>query len=306
MRKSNLFAASSLLAIAAASPALAQDAATGSSNTVEQVIVSASRINIAGYQQPTPVTVVDAAQLERDAQTDIADVIRPLPAFGTSSGPNNSSSANFIVSSTPGIDVVNLRQLGVLRTLVLFDGQRVVASSVSGGVDLSTMPSSLVQRVDVVTGGAWAARGSDAVAGVQIFCNQLTYANGILTQIAIQPINTNSQSVSGLDFQGDYQTEFLTGALDLHLVGNDMDQQTQTAAGSTFEYAGSIGPDSAIRGIPKFRTTMSATYAEGPWQGTVQGRVIGSAKLNNAWGPLDVDNNSIPAVGYLDLRASYK
>ena len=93
-------------------------------------------------------------------------MIRQLPAFGTSSGPNNSSSANYIVSSTPGIDVVNLRQLGVLRTLVLFDGQRVVASSVSGGVDLSTMPSSLVQRVDVVTGGASAAWGSDAVAGV--------------------------------------------------------------------------------------------------------------------------------------------
>jgi iron complex outermembrane receptor protein len=166
MRKSYLLAASSMLAIAAASPVLAQDAAAGSANTVEQVIVSASRINIAGYQQPTPVTVVGAEQLARDAQTDIGDVIRQLPAFGTSSGPNNSSSANFIVSSTPGIDVVNLRQLGVLRTLVLFDGQRVVASSVSGGVDLSTMPSSLVQRVDVVTGGASAAWGSDAVAGV--------------------------------------------------------------------------------------------------------------------------------------------
>jgi iron complex outermembrane recepter protein len=166
MRKSYLLAASSMLAIAAASPVLAQDAATGSNNTVEQVIVSASRINIAGYQQPTPVTVVGAEQLARDAQTDIGDVIRQLPAFGTSSGPNNSSSANYIVSGTPGIDVVNLRQLGVLRTLVLFDGQRVVGSSVSGGVDLSTMPSSLVQRVDVVTGGASAAWGSDAVAGV--------------------------------------------------------------------------------------------------------------------------------------------
>ena len=118
MRRSYLLAASSVLAIAATSPVLAQDAAaSGSTNTVEQVIVSASRINIAGYQQPTPVTVVGAEQLARDAQTDIGDVIRQLPAFGTSSGPNNSSSANFIVSSTPGIDVVNLRQLGVLRTL---------------------------------------------------------------------------------------------------------------------------------------------------------------------------------------------
>jgi iron complex outermembrane receptor protein len=166
MRKTYLLAASSMMAMAAFSSAFAQTPAPASSPEPEEIIVSASRLNIAGYQAPTPVTVVGADQLLRDAHTDIGDVIRQLPAFGTSSGPNNSSSANFIVSSTPGIDVVNLRQLGVLRTLVLFDGQRVVASSVSGGVDLSTMPSSLVQRIDVVTGGASAAWGSDAVAGV--------------------------------------------------------------------------------------------------------------------------------------------
>ncbi|MBN9544614.1 MAG: TonB-dependent receptor [Alphaproteobacteria bacterium] len=165
MRKSTLLAASSMMAMAAFSSAFAQTAPASGAET-EEVIVSASRIQIQGYQAPTPVTVVGADQLARDAHTDIGDVIRQLPAFGTSSGPNNSSSANYIVSSTPGIDVVNLRQLGVLRTLVLFDNQRVVASSVSGGVDLSTMPSSLVQRIDVVTGGASAAWGSDAVAGV--------------------------------------------------------------------------------------------------------------------------------------------
>lgn len=165
MRKSYLLAASSMMAMAAFSSAFAQTAPASGADT-EEVIVSASRIQIQGYQAPTPVTVVGADQLARDAHTDIGDVIRQLPAFGTSSGPNNSSSANYIVSSTPGIDVVNLRQLGVLRTLVLFDNQRVVASSVSGGVDLSTMPSSLVQRIDVVTGGASAAWGSDAVAGV--------------------------------------------------------------------------------------------------------------------------------------------
>jgi iron complex outermembrane recepter protein len=133
---------------------------------VEQIIVSASRISIAGYQQPTPVTVVSGEQLRRDAQTDIGDAIRQLPAFGASSSPNNTIGSAYIVSGTPGIDVVNLRNLGVLRTLVLFNGQRVVASALSGGVDLATMPTSLVQRVDVVTGGASAAWGSDAVAGV--------------------------------------------------------------------------------------------------------------------------------------------
>ena len=142
--------------------------------------------------------------------------------------------------------------------------------------------------------------------GVQLFCNQLTYTNGQLTQIATQPINANSQSVSGIDFQADYTTEFMSGALNLRAIGNYMDQQTQTAAGITTDYAGAIGSDASPRGIPKFRTTLSASYIEGPWQGTVQSRIIGSAKLNNAWGPLDVDDNSIPAVAYLDLRGSYK
>ena len=101
MTKASLLAASSIFAMAAATSALAQDN-QGSSNSVEQVVVTGSRITTAGYEAPTPVTVVDAAMLQRDAQTDIADSIRQLPAFGTSSGPNNSSSANFIVSSTPG------------------------------------------------------------------------------------------------------------------------------------------------------------------------------------------------------------
>ena len=140
---------------------------------------------------------------------------------------------------------------------------------------------------------------------MQIYCAQISTVNGYL-QVATVPINANSQSVSGFDFQADYQFPIFTGNLDLHLLGNYIDSQTQTAQGSTFDYAGSIGSDSAVQGIPKFRSTASATYQDGPWQGTVQGRFIGAARLNNAWGPLDVDNNNIPFVAYLDLRLSYK
>ena len=151
-------------------------------------------------------------------------------------------------------------------------------------------------------------------AGVQAFCNQLTFAGPIgplgnpsLSQVATVPINANSQDVSGFDLQADYRFPLLSGGMDLHVLGNYIDSQDQTAAGvPTFDYAGSVGPDSAVQGIPKFRGSVSATYLEGPWQGTVQGRFIGEAKLNNAWGPLDVDNNHLPFVAYLDLRLSYK
>jgi outer membrane receptor protein involved in Fe transport len=133
---------------------------------VEQVVVSASRITIAGYQQPTPVTVVGAAEIQHAANADIGDTIRDLPAVGLSSSPLKGGGGGSVFDPTAGASTINLRNLGIDRTLVLFDGQRVVASNVSGGVDLSTIPSMLVKRIDVVTGGASAAWGSDAVAGV--------------------------------------------------------------------------------------------------------------------------------------------
>jgi iron complex outermembrane receptor protein len=171
---------SSLLFLSSAS-ILAMFAAANAQEP-EQITVSGSRISIAGYQEPTPVTVLDVATLNRDAKVDIGDSIRELPAVGISDSPNNAArNAN----SGPGdavLDTVSLRSLGTARTLVLFDGQRIVTSNPSngsagggggaigtgggGGVDLSTLPTSLIQRVDVVTGGASAAWGSDAVAGV--------------------------------------------------------------------------------------------------------------------------------------------
>jgi len=141
---------------------------------VEQVQVSASRISIAGYTAPTPVTVVDSATLTRDAQVDIGDELRQLPAVGQSNSPDFASHAGNASQGNADLSDVDLRNLGQIRTLVLFDGQRVVMSNPNsgtppfaiGGVDLQTLPQTVIQRIDVVTGGASAAWGSDAVAGV--------------------------------------------------------------------------------------------------------------------------------------------
>jgi outer membrane receptor protein involved in Fe transport len=145
-------------------------------------------------------------------------------------------------------------------------------------------------------------------AGVAYYCSQLVFggANGALSRIIVSPLNAASQTTSGIDFQSDYTTELFDGALNTHLVGNYTDEETQTALGVKTDYAGSLGADSLVSGFPKFRATLSTTYSQGSWQATVQGRFIGTAKLNNAWGPLNVDDNSIPAVAYLDLRGAYK
>jgi iron complex outermembrane recepter protein len=164
MTKQKLLAALFLFGLASTMPSLAQDA--GSATSVEQVVVSASRITIGGYQQATPVTVLGSADLQRDAQTNIADEIQKLPSVGTSTSPNTSVGSQSVSNGSAGGALVNLRNLGTQRTLVLFDGARVVSYDPSGGVDLNLLPTNLVQRVDIVTGGASAAWGSDAVAGV--------------------------------------------------------------------------------------------------------------------------------------------
>ncbi len=169
MSKSQLLTGTALVLAAscfAGVPSYAQNTAA-TEGAIESVTVTGSRIQLQGYEAPTPVTVVDLGSLERDARPDIGDVLRNLPAFGASSSPNNSARASLVSDGSAGLNLVSLRNLGQLRTLVLFNGQRVVSSNLAlGGTDLSTIPSSLVERIDVVTGGASASWGSDAVAGV--------------------------------------------------------------------------------------------------------------------------------------------
>src|ERR1700733_2231689 len=153
----------STAALFAAMPvaAFAQD-----SSGIEQVVVSASRIQIAGYQQPTPVSVVGAAQLLEAANADVGDTLREMPSMGNSPTPEKGTNGNAGNSGALGVSGVNLRNLGTNRNLVLLDGQRVVSPQLAGGIDLSIIPNTVIQRVDVVTGGASAAWGSDAISGV--------------------------------------------------------------------------------------------------------------------------------------------
>jgi outer membrane cobalamin receptor len=131
---------------------------------VEQVVVSSTRLQSAGFDAPTPTTVVSAAELEAQAKPSIFDAITQLPALqgSTGVGYNTGSTTTGLI----GLSALGLRGLSPLRTLVLLDSQRVVGGNFNGVVDVSQMPQMLIQRVDVVTGGASASWGSDAVAGI--------------------------------------------------------------------------------------------------------------------------------------------
>jgi len=180
MNKFALLTGSSVLALSLANnAALAQQAATpptvvaqnapqqtAANEVSETVEVSASRISIAGYTAPTPVSVIDSNSLQQAANNDIGETLRQLPMMGSSQSPIAATEGNAGNAGATGISSINLRNLGVTRTLVLIDGDREVWAGVQYGVDLNTIPSIMIQRVDVVTGGASAAWGSDAVAGV--------------------------------------------------------------------------------------------------------------------------------------------
>jgi outer membrane receptor protein involved in Fe transport len=131
------------------------------------IIVTGSRIQSSGFSAPTPTTVIGAEQIEQNAQPNIFNTIAQLPSLQGSTGVTTGT--NSTSSGTQGLSSFSLRGLGTIRTLTLLDGQRVVGANVTGVPDISQFPQLLIERVDVVTGGASASYGSDAVGGVVNF-----------------------------------------------------------------------------------------------------------------------------------------
>ena len=142
-------------------------AQTAQAPAIEEVVVTGSRIVRDGYEAPTPVTVVGTEQLEQAAKPNVFDAVAAMPAFA---GNTNITSSNVnITVGTGGQSTLNLRRMGPNRTLVLLDGRRFPDTFATGGTDAKLFPDLLISRVDVVTGGASAVYGSDAVAGVVNF-----------------------------------------------------------------------------------------------------------------------------------------
>ncbi len=158
------------LVLSVGTSALAQDAAQGQpvpaappeAQQAEEIVVTGSRIKRQDLQANSPVAILGADEITLTATVNAEDVIRELPQAipGISPGVNNGN---------PGVATVNLRGLDDERTLVLVDGKRFVGYDSEGIVDINNIPTSLIERIDIVTGGASAVYGSDAIAGVVNF-----------------------------------------------------------------------------------------------------------------------------------------
>jgi len=170
--KSLFGAAMTALALVHGAPASAQEATTAADSDEappsQHIIVTGSRVARDGFQAPTPLVVLTQQDIQNTSPSNnIADFVNQLPQLAGSTKPGNSRLN--ISNGSAGINALNLRNLGEGRVLVLVDGRRSVGSTIYGWVDINTIPQALVDRVEVVTGGASSAYGSDAVTGVVNF-----------------------------------------------------------------------------------------------------------------------------------------
>jgi outer membrane receptor protein involved in Fe transport len=183
MSKSHLFlgAAAFAVAISVSQPAFAQDSAAAEAECVDennngvcdsdeasdrQIVVTGSRIARPTLDSPTPLTSVTVGELTDDGTVSLGDALNDLPSLRSTFSSGNST--RFI--GTAGLNFLDLRGLGTVRTLVLVNGKRhITASAGDYRIDVNTIPIDLLERVDIVTGGNSAVYGSDAVAGVVNF-----------------------------------------------------------------------------------------------------------------------------------------
>jgi len=163
-RRGALLAAGALaLAVGHSPAAFAQAAADG--DEIEEIVVTGSHIKRDTFNYSSPVTVIDEVEISGTGTTNVGDLMQTLPQ--TISTFNNANTAFFTTFS--GLNLTDLRFLGTARTLVLVNGRRFVSGAPPGGgygVDLNSIPTGMIERIEVLTGGASAIYGSDAVAGV--------------------------------------------------------------------------------------------------------------------------------------------
>jgi iron complex outermembrane receptor protein len=153
-----IIGAAMVAASAMAAPAMAQEA----QDSVDDIVVTGSRIRAPGFVAASPITSVGSEEIDLDQPISVEELIKDLSVAVPAVGPGTNNGSG-------GGATVDLRGLGTNRTLVLVNGRRVVPFNLAGVVDTNSIPVALVERVDLVTGGASAVYGADAVAGVVNF-----------------------------------------------------------------------------------------------------------------------------------------
>ncbi|MBO9576668.1 MAG: TonB-dependent receptor [Sphingobium sp.] len=206
------------------SPALAQDnAAAPNKDEGQAIVITGSRIVRRDYTANSPIVTVGKSLLEESSTAALESNLNKLPQFTPNQTPSMGADIQPTATNTPGAATVSLRGIGANRNLVLLDGRRGTPGNASGVIDISTIPSAAIERVEVISGGASATYGADAVAGVTNFILKKNFKGLELDgQINL------SQEGDGLEYQvsGIMGTDFADGRgnISLALSMNDRHQ----------------------------------------------------------------------------------
>ena len=151
-------------AIVTAMPVVAQDA-----EDEDRIVVTGSRISRQDYQANSPIVTVGTDLLDNSSTSSVEVNLNRLPQFVPEKNPTQGGDIQATPTNTPGSATVSLRGIGSNRNLVLIDGRRATPSNASMAVDVNTLPSAAIERVEIISGGASSTYGADAVGGVVNF-----------------------------------------------------------------------------------------------------------------------------------------
>jgi outer membrane receptor protein involved in Fe transport len=152
-----------------AAPSGQSEAGTSPPSKLEEVVVTGSRIARRDYESDSPIVTINQAALAAAGQPTLDRAIGEMPQFAAAQGMSEVGDVQGATGFSGGQAYGDLRGLGPNRALVLLDGRRLMPSNPNGSIDLNTIPMSMIENVEVITGGASAAYGSDAIAGVMNF-----------------------------------------------------------------------------------------------------------------------------------------
>ncbi len=222
----------------------------------DAIVVTGSRIVRPDLEAPSPITTVDSEQFDLTGTVTVETLLNELPQLipGNTRTSNNQGGEDF--------STLDLRGLGPNRTLILVDGERVPASSTSGVVDIGTIPAGLIERVDVVTGGASAVYGSDAMAGVVNFILKDNFEGlEVSTQYGIaeegDAASFNVQALLGGNFADDRgNMTFFASYFTREAVGQGDRDVTRNASALFLDYNYQTGETFFF--VPDFLTPTSA------------------------------------------------
>lgn len=258
---------SALALLAYAGGAMAQNIpADEGPSSVDEIVVTASRIDRAGFEAPTPTVRLTAEDLSVGARPNIAAALNDMPQFRATSSPQTTGT-----NTGAGNAPVDLRGLGISRTLVLIDGRRVSSEN-----DLNSIPSILVRSADVVTGGASAAWGSGAVAGVvNIGIDRRFTGAKIGAEYGISSFDDAEQK----RFEAAWGTDFLEGRGHFVIGAEYLDNEGVVPKISR-PRIGRWGQVSTNDGTGRFVTVPDVGFANAAYGGLIMSGVLSGKAFN--------------------------